>query len=139
MRIYISVPISGRDLKEVEEQIKSTQDTFAKLGHEAVSPLEVNANNLNAPYSELLINDFKALLECDAIYLSKGWDKSAGCKAEFFIATLFGKPTTTLSGEPRPYIKCIFQKKEKRDWGLIALLIVNSLMLIANLTLLIIG
>lgn len=38
-----------------------------------VSPLEVQTD-LNAPYSELMGNDIKALLECDAIILLDGWE-----------------------------------------------------------------
>ena len=36
--------------------------------------------------------DIKLLLECDAIFMLKGWEMSKGCKLELDIATTIGLP-----------------------------------------------
>ena len=41
-RIYISLPISGRDMEDVESAIKSAAAQIEKHGFKAVSPLEVS-------------------------------------------------------------------------------------------------
>lgn len=43
------------------------------------------------PYHELLGNDIKALMECDAICLCPCWEKSKGCQLEHFVAQLWDK------------------------------------------------
>lgn len=90
-KVYISLPISGRDLDDVRAQIEEASKLLRVHGYIPVSPLEIQPD-LNAPYSVLMGNDIKALLECDAIIFLDGWEKSKGCKLEHCAATLYNKP-----------------------------------------------
>lgn len=90
-KVYISLPISGHNLDDVRKRIQEASELLRAKGHIPVSPLEVQTD-LNAPYSELMGNDIKALLECDAIILLDGWENSKGCRLEKYAASLYHKP-----------------------------------------------
>lgn len=44
---------------------------------------------LMLPYSQLMGKDIAALLECSAILLCKGWEKSKGCRLEKATADIY--------------------------------------------------
>ena len=90
MKVYISLPITGRDIERVRVDIDYVASRLREQGHEPVSPLEINADNLDAPYAELLGNDIRALLDCKAIVLLDGWKNSKGCRLEKEAATIYG-------------------------------------------------
>ena len=94
MRIYISGPISDKEdlnrkaFKEVEELIRNK-------GHQPVNPHEVGKqidgksfDNLKDMYAEYMRLDIRALLDCQAIYLLRGWERSKGCLIEVDIANV---------------------------------------------------
>ena len=89
-KVYISLPISGHNLDDVRKRIQQASELLRAKGYIPVSPLEVQTD-LNAPYSELMGNDIKALLECDAIILLNGWENSLGCLLEKYAARLYHK------------------------------------------------
>lgn len=89
-KVYISTPITGHDIKEVRLRVDSAKKILEKHGYIPVSPLEVSSD-LDAPYSEHMGKDIAALLECDEIYLLKGWQKSLGCRLEYEAALIYGK------------------------------------------------
>lgn len=41
MKIYISIPISGRDIDEQKRKAKEVEDIIRELGHDPVNPLTV--------------------------------------------------------------------------------------------------
>lgn len=43
------------------------------------------------PYSCYMGKDIMALLECDAVYFIRGWEKSRGCLLEYSAAKIYGK------------------------------------------------
>ena len=90
MKIYISLPISGRDIEEVEARCVFATGVIEKKGHTAVSPLEVSPDT-DAPYSTHMGNDIAALLECNAVLFLDGWQESKGCQLEHRAAELYGK------------------------------------------------
>ena len=98
-RIYISIPISGHDLKEVKEKarvvrVRLLYDVFGlKKGchrPDVITPFDV-CPETDKPYSYYMGKDIEALLECDAIYLCEGWQNSKGCMAEFEVARIYNK------------------------------------------------
>lgn len=92
MKIYISLPITGRPMKEVVDRIECVKKRLREMGHEPVSPLDPAVNNDHSkPYNILLGNDIAALLECDASLFLDGWNKSNGCLLEYFAAIIYGK------------------------------------------------
>lgn len=90
MKIYISLPISGRDIEQVEASCIFAAGVIEKKGHTAVSPLDVSPDP-DAPYSVHMGNDIAALLECDAVLFLDGWQESKGCQLEHRAAELYGK------------------------------------------------
>lgn len=90
MKIYISLPITGRDMEEVEASCIFAAAIIEKKGHTAVSPLEVSPNP-NASYAEHMGKDITALLECDAVLFLDGWEYSEGCLLEQRAAELYHK------------------------------------------------
>ena len=91
-KIYISLPITGRDFDEVESEILYVSGVLEREGYHVVTPIDFDVNpDLDKPYHELLGNDIKALMECDDICLCPGWEKSKGCQLEHFAAKLWDK------------------------------------------------
>ena len=103
MKVYLSLPISGQPTKErmaYAEQVKRDLKCayrrawgYSKFGDKLniITPFDVNENEDKDSYARKMGNDIEALLECDAIYLCEGWQKSKGCMAEFEVARIYGK------------------------------------------------
>lgn len=90
-RIYISLPISGRDMEDVESAIKSAAAQIEKHGFKAVSSLEVSPDP-ESSYAVHIGRGITALLECgDAVLVLPGWVESKGCNLEMEAARIYGK------------------------------------------------
>lgn len=100
-RVYISLPISGYDLGERKKYANEAKVLVARLLQEdaieeykqfqnTITPFDV-CPKPDKPYSYYMGKDIETLLECDAIYMCKGWQKSKGCMAEFAVANIYGK------------------------------------------------
>lgn len=98
-RIYTSIPISGHDLEEVKEKARNIRecllcDVFGfRKGQnrpDVITPFDV-CPEPDKPYSYYMGKDIEALLECDTIYMCKGWQDSKGCMAEFAVAKIYNK------------------------------------------------
>lgn len=94
MKIYISLPITGHDIEEVEARCIFAKAVIEKKGHTPVSPLDVSPDP-DVTYSQHMGNDIAALLECDAVLFLDGWEYSRGCKLEFMTALLYQIPYFT--------------------------------------------
>ena len=100
---YIAGPMRGIkwfNFPAFDEAVK----TLRKQGYFPVSPAEIDRNNGFHPeelpenhdwnvvpeagptLAQVVDRDIKAVLECDAIYLLKGWEKSTGARAEYAVA-----------------------------------------------------
>lgn len=65
-----SLPITGRDIEEVEAECIFAKEILQKKGFITVYPLDASCNH-DAPYSEHMGKDITALLECDGVVLLK--------------------------------------------------------------------
>lgn len=90
MKVYISLPISGKDIEEVKARCEEAKALITKDGHVPVSPLDL-VTDLNAAYSEHMGRDIAALLECDAVMFLPGWTRSRGCRLEYQAAKIYDK------------------------------------------------
>lgn len=90
MRIYISLPISGHDEKIQRDKADKIKMALSKRGYETVNPFEIYAGE-NPQYIDYLLADLRALNDCDAIFLCKGWQQSKGCQLEREFAELYRK------------------------------------------------
>ena len=84
MKIYISVPISGRPIEEARHEADLTKRMLSIQGHQPVNPFEIYAGK-NPTYEDHLACDLRALMDCDAIYMCPGWGLSIGCTIEFNV------------------------------------------------------
>lgn len=89
--IYISGPISGRDLTERRKTFAETAAWLRAEEFEVVNPME-NGLPENATTYQHMHRDIEMLMVCDRIYMMKGWTHSKGCKVEFDVATAIGLP-----------------------------------------------
>lgn len=96
MKVYISLPMAGHQ-KTVRDRYELAKvEVLAKYGSntEVFGPtniLDFDENGLDPtapihPWSWHLGEDIKDLLECDVIYLCRGWSWSKGCRTELAVA-----------------------------------------------------
>ena len=94
MRIYISIPITGHD----PEKQRAKAERFAKdidaMGHKPINPFDVPKPPEHfcekEKYAYYMGLDISGLLLCDAVYFSRGWEQSKGCRLEHAAAEIYG-------------------------------------------------
>lgn len=84
-RIYISLPILHYDLEERKQYAKRMEDILSHY-YEVVNPFN-NGIPDEEDWRVHMKKDLQMLLECDAIFMCRDWEKSKGCKLEFDVAT----------------------------------------------------
>lgn len=87
-KTYISGPISGWP----DNNRSAFIDAEAKLradGLDVFNPIDNGLPN-EAGWSEHMRADIKALMDCDTIYMLKGWHASKGASLELHIAKQLG-------------------------------------------------
>lgn len=90
MKIYISLPITGYDIEQVEARCIFTAAILQKQGHTPISPLDLDHRDPEN-YEAVIGTDITALLCCDAVYFCNGWETSKGCLLEYQAAKIYGK------------------------------------------------
>ena len=90
MKIYISLPITGHDIEEVEASCIYASGVIQAKGHIPVSPFDVSPDP-DVDYAEHMGNDIEALLECDAVLFMENWRTSKGCRLENAAAEIYDK------------------------------------------------
>ncbi len=85
MKVYISIPIAGRDIAAQRELADAVAKVLAASGHEPLNPF-CNGLPEDAPRAEHMRKDLRMLLRCDAIVLCPGWEHSEGCLLECSVA-----------------------------------------------------
>lgn len=88
-RIYLSGPISGKDLDERRQVFAKVKKAIEEKGYEVFNPME-NGLPHDADTHQHMYRDMCLLLQCDGIYMMEGWLHSKGCKLEFDVATAIG-------------------------------------------------
>ena len=88
-RMYLSFPITGRDLNQVKEYAESVKRAWVAKGYDVVTPFEVNPIEIS--YEECMGRCVTALMLCDGIILCSDWFSSKGCRAECSVAQVYGK------------------------------------------------
>lgn len=114
LRIYISLPITGRE-REAQEHADLVKASLSRQGHTPVSPFEINAGK-DATYNDHICHDLHAMLDCDAIYFCEGWQNSCGCLIEHYAAFQYirkGKKQFQLFYENEADSKAAFAQMRK--------------------------
>ena len=84
MKLYISLPISGREEK-ARERAQIIANKIKEAGHTPVNPFDINAGE-NPDYFDHLCADLRVMMDCDAVYFDKGFYASCGCLIEENVA-----------------------------------------------------
>ena len=89
MKVYISIPIAGRDIAAQRKTAAEVAKSLKVCGHEPLNPF-CNGLPEDAPRAEHMRKDLRMLLRCDAIVLCHGWKYSEGCLLECSVAKQCG-------------------------------------------------
>lgn len=108
MNVYISVPMSGRTIKEVEADIKQAKKDFPfnKRGTKYISNLLEFKEEIDP--ATALGNAIESILSCDALYACPGWKESKVCRVEIATAILYDIP---VYGLPSTEMEVVIKKK----------------------------
>ena len=93
MKVYISLPITGHDIEEVEARCIFAKSVLKRKGHTPVSPLDIDHSDPDF-YEAVIGTDITALLCCDAVVFLEGWRESKGCTLEHAAAKIYNKLIT---------------------------------------------
>ena len=90
IKMYLSLPITGRNLKDAKEYAKQVKAAWVERGYEVITPFEV-CNQPGKTYAYYMGQDVEALIGCEGIIMCEGWFLSKGCRVENFTAQVYGK------------------------------------------------
>ena len=90
MKVYISLPVTGKDLEQQKRYALDIAAFLLELGATPVLPFGKPGVPDDAPYETHIREDLKLMLDCDAIYLCHGWSQSTGCVLEYDVASMCG-------------------------------------------------
>lgn len=89
MPLYISGPMSG--MPELNyPAFNAAAEHLRERGYAVVNPAEVQSTKPEMAWGDWMRADIAALLNCDTIYLLKGWEQSKGASLEYYIAESLG-------------------------------------------------
>lgn len=87
-RIYLSGPMTSMpDLNFAAFHAEARR--LRSLGYEVVNPVELNPDPTMG-WHQCMRRDLQALLDCDAMALLEGWQRSAGAHLEMHVAHRVG-------------------------------------------------
>lgn len=101
-QIYISIPITGRKIDEVKEEVEIIKFKYKHIyGYKFVfTPFDIVCD-INIPYNTAMGMDIKVLLDSDIVVFCNDWENSKGCQLEHSAAKIYNK-------------KIIYEHKNKR-------------------------
>lgn len=88
MPLYISGPMSGIPESNYPAFNAAAQE-LRERGYDVVNPAEIVADSGTA-WEDFMRADIAALLNCDTVYVLKGYENSRGAKLELTIAQALG-------------------------------------------------
>ena len=98
VRIFISMPMSGKTQAEIEksrkEEIKIAIEKATNDFNCSEEDIEIIDSFVKEDYSHPLMylgESIKRLAEADGVYMSHGWSKAHGCVIECECAKRYGK------------------------------------------------
>ena len=116
-KIYISGAIAHYDMDERKAAFSAAATQLRAQGYEPVNPFE---NGLPQPgdWREHMRVDIDMLLDCQYIYMLKGWWVSKGAKLELDVATSCGlKPIFEEDGPQNEEHQCCICGRTFYGWG----------------------
>ena len=92
MKLYISIPISGRPAHEAKYQAECIKAELEPFGHECITPFDI-CPEADRTYAYYMGRDIEALLSDDieGVVFGAGFHDSKGCMLEHAAAQIYGK------------------------------------------------
>jgi hypothetical protein len=87
-KIYISGQISGIE-EQAPKLFQEAETLLANSGYEVINPMKLPHDH-DKSWESYMREDIKALMDCDEIYMLKGWSSSKGARVEFALACSLG-------------------------------------------------
>lgn len=87
-KTFISGPVSGIEYEYACGHFVEAENYLSEKGRNTVNPTRLCGQSLN--FVQWMKVSIPALLQCDSIYMLKGWKKSPEAKLEHFIALKLG-------------------------------------------------
>ena len=92
-KVYVSLPISGKDIEEVRAKAEKVKNWLKCETVDVITPFDV-CNIEGLPYETYMARDIEALIgQSDTVYFCEGWQDSKGCRLEHAAAQIYGKET----------------------------------------------
>lgn len=92
-RVYLSGPMKGYENSNFPA-FHATAAALRARGLEVVNPAEINVTGAGPDqpefYNQCLRADLKAMMDCQAIALMQGWERSNGANLELHVAHRVG-------------------------------------------------
>lgn len=88
-KCYISGAIAHHDLKERMDTFDRAAAVLEKAGYNPVNPFK-NGVPQSEHWTKHMRRDISLLVQCDYIYMLKGWELSKGAKLELDVASSCG-------------------------------------------------
>lgn len=85
MTIYISGPITGHKDNN-EPAFRSAERHLKFLKYDTIVPLDVSS--ISDTWLSHMKADIKAMMDCEGIYMLRGWHRSRGARIEIVMAWL---------------------------------------------------
>jgi len=90
-RVYISGAIAHYDLDERRAAFGRAAAFLRGQGYDVFNPFE-NGLSQDEDWRKHMRVDIRALVDCDTIYMLRGWEMSKGAKLELDVASSCGIP-----------------------------------------------
>lgn len=94
-KVYISGPVTGRDMTECKVDFNSAELWLTGLGYDVINPLSYDVIE-GGTWEDYMKRDLKLLCDCDYIYLLDDWESSRGSRLEYNVAFDLGIIPLTL-------------------------------------------
>lgn len=92
--VYLSTPITGKDINEVKKRIENEKERFKSLKTFGdaiyISPFDVcSIPDDVLPYEYYLSRCIEILMKCDVVVFDKNYLSSKGCRIEKYICETY--------------------------------------------------
>jgi len=91
MKVYMSGPISKRSKKETDRHFGEARKALEEQGYDVVDPTTLDGTGI-VEWDKFMREGIKLLMDCDSIYMLKGWEDSRGATIESDLAWELGMP-----------------------------------------------
>lgn len=88
-KVYVSVPVPGRDYAAQLERANIIKRELERYGHKVITPFDIVPYQTKL-YPYCLGRIIEELLTCYAVIFVEGWKESKACQMERAACTIYG-------------------------------------------------